>query len=69
MLLRENLTRMVLPAMLRNLVFHLESLVLRLSIINWKSLLQGFLEKMEKPRYLPKSSLEWILRIQKGYLW
>lgn len=47
------LAREVLPAMLRNLVFHSAILFLILSIRNWKSLAVLFWWAIGKPRYFP----------------
>lgn len=62
-LLRKDLSRVVLPAMSRNFTFYPVSLECRLCIRNWKSLLKGLLWKIGKPKYFPKFSLTWTFSI------
>lgn len=64
MLLREALARVVLLAVLRNLVFQPTILEFMLSKINWKSPLVGALWEIGKPKCLSKVFLSWMLRRQ-----
>lgn len=50
--LRDDLARVVRPAMLRNFVFQPASFELRLSMRNWNSLEEMHLFVMGNPRYL-----------------
>lgn len=54
---RDNLARVVLPAMFMKWVFQPASLVCILSMMNWKSLLVGLLWNIGNFRYLPKDLL------------
>lgn len=63
MLLRMDFVRIVCHVMLSNLDFHPASLFLILSSRNWKSLSEGLLWKIGKPKYLPKALLTCIWRM------
>lgn len=57
------MARVTLPERFKNLVFQPASLLLRLSIIKWKSLWRGAEWRMIKPRCFLKFSLAWIERM------
>lgn len=63
-LLRKALARVVLPALLRNLVFQPANLTFILSMMNWKSALVGALWKIGNTKYFPKVVLGWMFRIE-----